>query len=85
MGTPLATRVPRVRTLRAMEFFSTNWPKMGIFNANMSQPIRPATNFRKSLMNIQMPIGMDGNEEPPVAHPLGNADQQSRSSPAAGS
>ena len=42
MGTPLATRVPRVRTLRATEFFSTNWPKIGSFKANMSQPIRPA-------------------------------------------
>ena len=60
MGTPLATRVPRVRTLRAMTFFSTNWPKMGIFKANMSQPIRPALNFRNSLMNSQMPMGMPG-------------------------
>ena len=62
IGTPLATRVPRVRMVRAMMFFSTSWPKMGTFNANMSQPIRPAENFRTSLMNSQMPIGTVGSK-----------------------
>ena len=39
IGTPLETSVPRVRVVRATMFFSTNWPKIGIFSMNMSQPI----------------------------------------------
>ena len=60
IGTPLATSVPRVRMVRATMFFSTNWPKIGTFRANRSQPIRPAANFRKSLTNSQKPMGMAG-------------------------
>ena len=61
MGTPLATRVPRVRVVRATMFFSTKGPKMGIFSRNMSQPVRPALNLRISLMVSQMDKGMPGN------------------------
>ena len=61
IGTPLATRVPRVRMVRATMFFSTSGPKMGIFRMNRSQPIRPARNLRNSLMNSQMPMGMPGS------------------------
>ena len=38
IGTPLATSVPSVRIVRATMFFSTNWPKIGIFKRNRCQP-----------------------------------------------
>ena len=60
MGTPLATRVPRVRVVRATMFFSTNWPKIGNFRMKRSQPIRPAENLRINLMNSQIVMGMPG-------------------------
>ena len=60
IGTPLATSVPSVRVLRAMVFFSTNWPKTGTLRMNKSQPWRPYSNFRNSLTISQMPIGIDG-------------------------
>src|SRR4030065_192560 len=37
IGTPLATRVPRVRVVRATMFFSTSWPKIGISRRNRRQ------------------------------------------------
>ncbi len=75
MGTPLATRVPRVRVVRATMFFSTNWPKIGIFRMNMSQPMRPAGNLRISLMNSQMADGNAGQQIPVVDDEVRDVDQ----------
>ena len=61
IGTPLVTRVPRVRVVRATMFFSTSWPKMGIFRMNRSQPIRPAENLRISFTISQIAVGMPGS------------------------
>jgi hypothetical protein len=45
-----------------MMFFSTNWPKIGTFSENMSQPVRPQGKRRRSLMNSHRPMGIAGSD-----------------------
>ena len=66
IGTPLATSVPRVRVVRATMFFSTNWPKIGIFRMNRSQPMRPGLNLRISLIE-QPDAERNAGQQIPVA------------------
>ena len=60
IGTPLATRVPSVRQVRATMFFSMIMPKIGIFSLKRSHPSRPYLNWQVILIRSQTAIGMAG-------------------------